>query len=86
MLLAAPSLAWTGPDAPWLDWWLEFLTERYGKSVNKDLWDQTLVFAQKTLEDPSLGFWSEDAAWPGVIDEFVGFVGERRAGERMEVE
>ncbi|KAF2148249.1 hypothetical protein K461DRAFT_262261 [Myriangium duriaei CBS 260.36] len=80
VLLSSPSLAWRSKDTPWLDWWLEFLTERYKKSVNKDLWDQTLVFAQRTLEDESMGFWSEDAAWPGVIDEFVEFVKEKRGG------
>lgn len=86
VLLAAPSLDWTGAKGtPWLEWWLEFLTEKYGKSVNKDLWDQTLVFAQRTLADEDMGFWSEDSAWPGVIDEFVAFVKERRS-DGMEVE
>lgn len=80
VLLSAPSLAWSSPSTPWLEWWLEFLTEKYKKSVNKDLWDQTLVFAQRTLDDESMGFWSEDAAWPGVIDEFVEYVKEKRGG------
>jgi DCN1-like protein 1/2 len=25
-----------------------------------------------------LSFWSEDGAWPGVIDEFVAYVKEKR--------
>lgn len=48
--------------------------------MNKDMWDQTLVFAERTLEDESMGFWSEDAAWPGVIDEFVEYVKGKRGG------
>lgn len=80
VLLSPPSLAWSSPSTPWLEWWLEFLTDKYKKSVNKDLWDQTLVFALKTLEDETMGFWSEDSAWPGVIDEFVEYVREKRGG------
>lgn len=25
-----------------------------------------------------MAWWSEDGAWPGAIDEFVGFVKEKR--------
>jgi len=90
LLLTSPSLEWSSPNTPWLEWWLEFLSEKYKKSVNKDMWDQTLVFAEKTLGDEQLSFWSEDSAWPGVIDEFVEYVKtDRRAGQggdAMEVE
>jgi DCN1-like protein 1/2 len=44
---------------------------RWTRSVSKDLWNQTLIFATKTLQDETLGFWSEDQAWPGIIDDFV---------------
>lgn len=81
---------------PWLDWWLAFLQEKWRKAVNRDLWEQTLAFAEKSLEDETLGFWSEDAAWPGVVDEFVEWVAQKRKGdgggqeggegEKMEVE
>lgn len=78
VLFSSPSWSWSSPSTPWLDWWLTFLTEKYQRSVNKDLWDQTLMFARKTVEDEQLGFWSEDSAWPAVIDDFVAYVKERR--------
>lgn len=37
------------------------------------MWNQTLEFAFKSIDDESLDFWSEDGAWPGVIDEFVAW-------------
>lgn len=90
LLLQKPSLDWKGDDGtPWLEWWLEFLQEKWKKSVNKDMWDQTLVFVSKSLEDGSMSWWSEDGAWPGVLDEFVGHVKAKRAEqgvEPMEVE
>ncbi|KAI5205246.1 hypothetical protein AUEXF2481DRAFT_9266 [Aureobasidium subglaciale EXF-2481] len=87
LLFTSPSLDWSSPSTPWLDWWKEFLETKYKKSVNKDMWDQTLVFAEKTLDDEALSFWSEDSAWPGVIDEFVEYVKtEKRAGDAMDVE
>jgi len=42
------------------------------------MWNQTFEFYLKTLEDETLSFWSEDSAWPGVIDEFVVYVKEKR--------
>lgn len=44
---------------------------KWTRTVSKDLWNQTLAFAQKTMQDESLGFWSEEQAWPGIIDDFV---------------
>lgn len=46
---------------------------------------------RKTKEDETFGWWSEDGAWPGAVDEFVGFVQAKRGGkgaavEAMEVE
>ena len=85
LLLSEPSLVWSTANAPWLEWWIEFLQERWKKSVNKDMWDQTLTFAERTLEDESLKWWSEDSAWPGVIDEFVEYVQkEKRGSEAMD--
>ena len=85
VLFSEPSLVWSTANTPWLDWWIEFLNDRWKKSVNKDMWDQTLSFAQKTLEDESLKWWSEDSAWPGVIDEFVEYAQkEKRGSEAMD--
>jgi DCN1-like protein 1/2 len=66
-------------EVDWLSLWIEFVETHWRKSVSRDLWNQTQVFAEKTLEDPSLEWWSEDAAWPGVVDEFVGWIKQKRA-------
>lgn len=55
----------------WLDLWTIFLQEKWTRSVSRDMWNMALEFALKSVEDESLSFWSEDGAWPGVIDEFV---------------
>jgi DCN1-like protein 1/2 len=70
-----------------LDWYIEYVQERWKKTVNRDMWNMTLEFVLKSKEDESLGWWEEAGAWPGVLDEFVRFVNEKRekAG-RMEVE
>lgn len=83
-LLSAPSIAWSSSNAPWLDWWIDFLQTRWkttndkdiSRSVNKDMWDQTLAFALQTLDDPTLSWWNEDSAWPSVLDEFAGHIKE----------
>lgn len=86
LLLSAPSLSWSTPTTPWLQWWIEYLEEKWKKSVSRDMWDQTGVFVSKCGEDESMGWWSEEGAWPGVIDDFVGFVKARRGvGEEMDV-
>ena len=74
LLLGEAGFAWRAPGTPWLEWWTGFLDERWRKAVNKDLWDQTLLFADKTMLDGSLSWWSEESAWPGIIDEFVDWV------------
>lgn len=71
-LLYSPSgLDWNTNTTPWLHWWIEFLESKWKRTVNKDMWDQLFNFAEKSLDDETLSFWSEDGAWPGVIDEFV---------------
>lgn len=66
--------------------------DKWTRTVSKDLWTQTALFAAKTLEDESLSFWSEEQAWPGIIDEFVvwcrekGIVATKSAEEGMEVD
>lgn len=54
---------------------------RHGKSVNQDIWNETLKFWEQTVGDESLGWWSEEtSAWPSVIDEFVVFVRDEKRG------
>jgi DCN1-like protein 1/2 len=48
------------------------------------------LFATKTMEDETLSFWSEEQAWPGLIDDFVVWSREKgiaaaKNGESMEV-
>ncbi|MCJ1478833.1 Scaffold-type E3 ligase [Lambiella insularis] len=80
------------PKTDWLGLWCVYLEEGWKKSVSKDMWDQTGVFALKSLEDASMSWWSEDGAWPGVLDEFVGYVKERTGigkteeGDGMDIE
>jgi DCN1-like protein 1/2 len=89
MLFSPPGMTWVTPSTNWLDLWIEFLQKKWTKSVNKDMWNMTLEFFQKTIRDESMSFWSEDGAWPGVIDDFVLYVREMRgsqAPEQMEMD
>lgn len=80
------AVEWTSPNSPWLTWWIEFLTSQFKKSVNKDMWNETLKFAQLTLADEAMSFWNEESSWPSVIDEFVEWVkNEKRGGSKAEV-
>lgn len=84
MLFSAPSADWSSPTSPWLEWWLEFLNERFKKSINRDIWDQTFALFEKSMEDESLSWWDENGAWPSVIDDFITFVrDEKRGGQSM---
>ena len=86
MLFSSQALHWFSeadadagtPDTDWFALWTEFLRDKSKRPINKDVWDQTLVFAERTLEDWDVGFWSEDGAWPGVVDEFVEWVKQER--------
>ncbi|KAM7190993.1 Cullin binding domain containing protein [Naviculisporaceae sp. PSN 640] len=82
---------WKTKRVNWLKLWQEFLKAKWTRSVNKDMWNQTLVFAEKTMQDDTLSFWSENDSWPGVIDEFVEWCRENAhasapAGDGMEVD
>ena len=78
---------WSTKDAPWLDWWIEFQEEKVKRSVNKDLWRQTFTFAEETMRDPTLSFWTEESSWPSVVDDFVEWVKteKRGGGDEMEL-
>lgn len=71
LLFASPGWRWVGPNHNWLDLWKKFLEEKWTRSVNKDMWNMTLEFAFKSVEDETLSFWNEEGAWPSVIDDFV---------------
>ena len=77
--LFSPSLhPWQTPNVNWLEKWSTFLKEKWSRHVSKDMWNQTLEFANKTMQDDTLEFWSEDQAWPGVIDDFVEWCRENK--------
>lgn len=72
-LFGPKGFRWIGRDGTnWAELYLNFLGEKWKKAVNKDLWNQTLLFALRVSEDETLSWWSEeDSAWPGVVDEFI---------------
>ncbi|KFY28990.1 hypothetical protein V491_00232 [Pseudogymnoascus sp. VKM F-3775] len=80
MLFSSPGMIWTSATTDWLALWLEFLNAKWTKTVNKDMWNQTLEFFAKSREDETMSFWSEEGAWPSVIDDFVIWVREKRGG------
>ncbi|KAL2357596.1 Cullin binding-domain-containing protein [Cryomyces antarcticus] len=89
VLFGPSGTPWASATTPWLDWWIDFLEQHHRKSVNKDLWNQTLNFALKCLADESVDWWDEESAWPGVVDEFVEFVKSEKRGATdgaMEIE
>jgi DCN1-like protein 1/2 len=89
MLFSPPGRRWVTASVNWLDLWLDFLQKKWTKSVNKDMWNQTFEFFQKSMQDETLSFWSEDGAWPSVIDDFVAYIKEQRgsqASDKMETD
>jgi DCN1-like protein 1/2 len=71
LLFSPPGRPWKSASHDWLALWTRFLQDKWTRSVNKDMWNQTLEFANRTIKADGVDFWSEDAAWPSVIDEFV---------------
>ena len=88
MLFGPSGKPWITSSTNWIELWLGFLNAKWTKSVNKDMWNQTFEFFQKSLQDESMSFWSEDGAWPGVIDDFVAYAKEKRGDvpESMETD
>lgn len=88
MLFTAPGLAWKSKNHDWLELWKSFLVEKWTRSVNRDMWNMTLEFALRTLSDDGLAFWSEDGAWPSVIDDFVDWCRAKGIGksETMDID
>ena len=80
VLFAPPGRPWRTASHDWLDLWTTFLGEKWTRTVNRDMWNQLLEFATRTFDDETLSFWSEDGAWPSVIDEFVAWCRGRGIG------
>lgn len=78
MLFSAPGLEWKTASHDWLALWQAYLDEKWTRSVNRDMWNMTLEFAQRTIEDETLSFWNEEGAWPSVIDDFVAWCRTRK--------
>ncbi|RYO89150.1 hypothetical protein DL764_008622 [Monosporascus ibericus] len=80
MLFSPPGQRWiTASGVDFFEEWKAFLSEKWTRSVNKDMWNMTLEFAYKTMEDETMGFWSPDGAWPGVIDDFAAWYKKKTA-------
>ncbi|TQV91910.1 defective in cullin neddylation protein 1 [Cordyceps javanica] len=88
MLFALPGMQWKNAHRDWLALWKRFLAEKWTRSVNRDMWNMILEFAFKSMDDDSLSFWTEDGAWPSVIDDFVEWCKANGIGksEKMEVD
>jgi DCN1-like protein 1/2 len=90
LLFGEQGWRWNSKETDWLEEWVGFVETKWKKSVGKDMWDQTEIFAQKCLEDGSLGWWDEEQSWPGVLDDFAVFMreklGKSATGEEMDVE
>lgn len=74
LLFSSTGFEWRTRNTPWLEWWLEYMNSKWNKAINRDLWRQTLRFAQETMKDESMGFWNEESSWPSVVDDFVEWV------------
>lgn len=72
--------AWSTPNIPWLDYWLDYYENKNTRPVNKDLWMMVEEFARKTKENEgkSMAWFSLEDSWPTAIDEFVEYVKEKR--------
>ncbi|KAJ3937998.1 Scaffold-type E3 ligase [Colletotrichum fioriniae] len=81
VLFSPPGWEWKTKNQDWLQLWLKFLEEKWTRSVNRDMWNQILEFATKSMADETLSFWNEDGAWPSVIDDFVAWCKERGIGK-----
>ena len=89
MLFSASGIPWKSGNTDGLDLWVEFLGEKWTKTVSKDMWNQTAEFAFKSLDDEQLSFYSDEGAWPSVIDDFVAWCRETKGlsnGDKMQVD
>ena len=80
----APS--WRGPSGTdWLGWWIEFVESEWRRGVNSDMWNMLYEFQVKTMEPDgeTMNWWSEDGAWPGVLDDFVVWIRDKRRKDEV---
>jgi hypothetical protein len=82
------SWRWKTGGTDWLGLWIEYLNHAGEKGVSKDLWKMIYKFRQGILEKgDDLEWFGVGQFWPNVIDNFVIWVREKRAGDgKMEVE
>lgn len=73
LLFSPPGRPWVSPKHDWAALWEQYIRSEWTRSVNKDMWNQVYEFSVKTMADEELDFYSDQDAWPGVIDEFVIF-------------
>jgi DCN1-like protein 1/2 len=72
-------IAWvtpTAPDVPWLELWIEYITTKHKRPVNKDLWNMVGEVCLKAIQPgaENLDWWNEDGAWPMAVDEFMAWI------------
>ncbi|KAI9882223.1 MAG: hypothetical protein M1823_006032 [Watsoniomyces obsoletus] len=79
LFTSLPSLTWSTPDSPFLDWWQEYLETKFKRPINKDIWIMLFEFRKRSLEDESLDWWDPEGAWPGVLDDFVVWMRGKRS-------
>lgn len=85
-LFSPPGRPWNSENRDWSALWAQFIDEKFTHSVSKDLWNQTLEFARKTMEDEALRFYNEEDSWPGVIDDFVAWYRQKHPQPQPELE
>ncbi|KAK8113182.1 hypothetical protein PG984_013708 [Apiospora sp. TS-2023a] len=89
LLFAPPGRPWVGKQTgmDFFPLWTQYLREKWPRTVSRDMWNQTLLFAEKSSDDESLSFWNPEASWPNVIDDFVAwFKANRSQDGAMEVD
>ncbi|KAI3395166.1 hypothetical protein diail_1718 [Diaporthe ilicicola] len=85
LLFAPPGRPWKSASRDWAKMWETFLEEKWTRSVNKDMWNMTLEFANKSMEDEELSFYNEEDSWPAVVDEFVAWHRKREQDGAMDI-
>lgn len=73
ILFSPPGRVWESASRDWGGLWQTFLTEKWTRSISKDMWNMTLEFAVKTMADEALTFYKFEDSWPGIVDEFVAW-------------